>query len=61
MSDDTEFVITDKGRKAIEDITRRFAAGETIEQIADYYEIEPVAIQVLMALDAILPLENNES
>lgn len=63
MSDeyeDVEFSITEKGREAIDDITARFAKGEDLEEIAESYDIEPLAIQVLLALDAILPLEKNE-
>lgn len=61
MTDDGEvFEITPKGREVIEDITARFSAGEDIEQIAESYNTEVDLIRVLMAFDAILPIERKE-
>lgn len=47
--------LTPKGRALANDIVRRFAAGQTIVQIANAIGIAPAGVQIIMAVDAITP------
>lgn len=47
----TTYTITDKGRNVIEDMVKRFGAGENVEDIASSYNLAPEAVRVLMGME----------
>lgn len=46
------FHLTDKGHVWLDEIERRFAEGESIEQIAAALRLEPWCIQLLFVMEA---------
>jgi hypothetical protein len=48
--DDETFALTTQGLEQCTDIHYRFEAGESIEEIADDYGLELLAVQIMMVL-----------